>query len=80
MVDRAVAGDAVDPGAKLDRLGAAAQRVQRGDERLLDELLCLLAVSDDAGRIGGHALVVSGEQGSQRLVITLADGRHQGVV
>ncbi len=52
-------GDPVEPGPQRDRLVGAADSVDRRDQRLLDDVLGLVAAADDPGAVGEEAVAIA---------------------
>jgi hypothetical protein len=78
--ETAVAGDRVEPGLELDRLGRAGEVAVGGDERVLDDVLGLLAGADHVPCEGEDASVVAVEDRLERSVVAGAEQPHELVV
>jgi hypothetical protein len=80
VVQTAVAGDAVEPRARVDRAVVGEHRVERGGEDLLEHVLGVLGGPEHVAAECEQPRLVALEEGVESAVVTSPDERDQLLV
>jgi hypothetical protein len=80
VVERSVARDPVQPRAHVDRAVVGTDRVERGGEDLLQDVLCVLARAEHVAAEGQQARLVAGDEHLERRVVAAPHERDQAFV
>jgi hypothetical protein len=80
MVQAAVAGDPVEPGARVDRAVVGADGIEGGGEHLLKHVLGVLLGAEHVAAEGEQAGLVALDQRLESAVVTAPDQRDEPLV